>query len=68
MTNVFLEPNLLWIFAKKNIWKMPFKIPTNDKILPMEAGKSPSPPYSMGVEKNVGWIARYAMSIKQRTP
>jgi hypothetical protein len=64
--NVLFDPNRLWIAAKKNTWKNPFRIPNTERTLPMLAGFKPSPPSSIGVDKKTGWIARNAISTRER--
>lgn len=48
--NTFLEPQRLWILAKKNTWKIPFRTPKTERMLPMLDGGSPNPPRCIGVE------------------
>ena len=63
----FLLPNLSFSFAKKNTWKIAFKIPKSDKIVPMTGGLKPNPPRAIGVEKKSGWTARMKLSTRARS-
>lgn len=51
---VVLEPRESLIRAKKKIWNRPLKMPNAERMFPMNAGDSPSPPSSTGIDMKTG--------------